>query len=120
MEILLFCLIPRPVPFPAGILLFRRQPGKQPHGTLLEHVMEPEGLSVRQSGHKGVLLGQGQQEVLCVRHFGHDPCHFHRELIRKPHYGKELPLLGRQVFQHRRREHGVDIGILAQQDSPLG
>ena len=120
MEILLLCLIPRPVPFPAGILLFRSQPGKQPHGTLLEHVMEPEGLSVRQSGHKGVLLSQGQQDLLCVRHFGHDPCHFHRELIRKPHYGKELPLLGRQVFQHRRREHGVDIGILAQQDSPLG
>ena len=118
-EILPLCLIPRPVPLPAGVPHFRCQPGKQPLGALLEHVMEPEGPSVRQTGHKGVLFGEGQQDLLCLRHPGHHLRHFHRELIRQPHHGKELPLLGRQVFQHRRREHGVDVRILSQQDAPL-
>ena len=118
-EILQLCLIPRPVPLPAGILLLWCQPGKQPLGTLLEHVMEPEGLSVRQTGHKGVLLGQGPQDLRCVRHFSHGLCHFHSEFIRKPYHGKEFLHFGRQVFQHRRREHGINVRVLTQQDAPF-
>ena len=102
-------LVPRAVVVVVKPLLFRRQPGKDPFGTVLHHMVETVGNAVRQPPHKGVLLRQHGQQTGGILVFRDGLSHLHGELIGKSHDRQKFLLSGGEGVDHGGGEHGVDI-----------
>ena len=109
MEILPPELIPTAVAAVIVLLPPLGQGKKGPLGALLHHVVEAIGAAVGQAGDKGVLSGEGGQNVLRVIISSDLPGHVHGELVGQTHHRQKFPLAGRQGVDQGGREHGIDV-----------